>query len=96
MLISKTATLDGTAGGTITVLPEMKVSQITISGRTSGTITITGVAKGGDSDESISGGSLDLSAERTLVVSGYSMESFTLTPDAAGDDFTVTVSQWPV
>jgi hypothetical protein len=96
MLIDRAETLDGTTGGTINVRPDLKVSQITIAGRATGTITITGTAKGGDIAEAVSGGSLDLSSERTLIVDGYAMESFTIVPDSAGDDFTVTISQWPV
>ena len=37
---------------------------------------------------------IDLEKEYTGKVEGYVIESLTFTPDAAGDDFAVTTSQW--
>ena len=58
-------------------------------------ITVTAKATGSDVYESLHPSlTLDLSNERTALISEYSIESLNFTPDAAGDDFTVTITQW--
>lgn len=91
-----TAVMDGTTGGTIEVIPDYKGVQVSVSGRTTGILTITGQAYGGEAAEPVVDGTIDLGAgQYTRWIENVSFESLTLAPDATGNDFTVTVTQWP-
>ena len=88
-------TLDGTSGGIVPISPDLPKIQIAVSGRTSGTLTITGKSKGSDVYEAFQPAlTVDLSTERTAVIDGYSLESLSVSVSAGGSDFDVTISQW--
>lgn len=92
--------MTGGVADTINVLPDYKRIQISISGRTSGIITITGTADGGEGPEPIEDKdgtqiTIDLSVRYTVIIDGAAMTQLTMTPDVAGDDYTVKISQWP-
>jgi len=92
---NKAILLDGTTGGTVAVLPDYKSIQIAIAGRLTGVITVTATTLGAEGPEGFAPAFLiDLSKEYTGKIEGYVIESLTFTPDVAGDDFAVTVSQW--
>ena len=97
MLYKNVKVLDGTTGGTIEVNPELKSIQVAVSGRTTGVIGVTGKSTGGHADEDFTPNmNINVaSGVYTQKVEGFSMESLTFTPSAAGDDFTVTICQWP-
>lgn len=87
--------LDGTNGGVVAVNPDLPSIQISVSGRTSGTLTFTGRSFGSDVYEAFQPAlTLDLSTERTAVVDGYSLDSLSVAVSVGGDDFDVTISQW--
>ena len=92
----KPVVMDGTVGGTITINPELKGTQFAISGRATGNITVTAMSNGSDVFEAfVPAVVVDLANERTYKVTGYSISQLQFVPDVAGDDFTVTVTQWP-
>jgi hypothetical protein len=95
-VITKDAqTVDGTGGGNISISPYFSNTQITISGRTSGTISFDLLSNGGDSAKTPTENyEVDLSSSDTLIISGASLKGATLTPDSAGNDMEITVSQW--
>lgn len=91
----KPVTLDGTAGGNVPVSPDLPSIQVAVADRATGTLTITGKSKGSDIYEAFQPAlTLDLSTERTASIDGFSLESLNFAVSVAGDDFTVTVSQW--
>jgi len=66
-----------------------------IAGRLTGVITVTATTLGAQGPEGFAPAFLiDLAKEYTGKIEGYVIESLTFTPDVAGDDFAVTVSQW--
>lgn len=90
-------TLDGTSGGTLSVKPEFKTMQISITGRTSGTITVTAKSLGGQAAEAFQPAlTINLANEYTAIVEGYALESLTFVPSASGADFDVSIYQWSV
>ena len=91
--------MDGTAGGSIVTADgldaDLRFLQLAISGRTTGTIIVTGKTDGGEATEPFET-SLTISlvtGEFTVFPIG-SFVSLTFTPDAPGDDFVVTLNQW--
>ena len=91
--------LDGTTGGTIGAVlglsPDYKFNQVSISGRTTGTITVTAKTEGGQATEPFSTPltiSLGTGEFTVFPIGGFT--SLTFTPDAPGDDFVVTINQW--
>lgn len=88
-------TLDGTNGGVVPVNPDLPSIQISVAGRTSGTLTFTGRSFGSDVYEAFQPAlTLDLSTERTAVVDGYSLDSLSVAVSVGGGDFDITISQW--
>ena len=88
-------TVDGTNGGIVPVSPDLPKIQISVAGRTSGTLTITGKSKGSDVYEAFQPAlTINLANERTAVIDGYSLDSLSVAVSAGGSDFDVTVSQW--
>ena len=88
-------TLDGTNGGIVPVNHDLPKIQISVAGRTSGTLTITGKSKGSDVYEAFQPAlTINLANERTAVIDGYSLESLSVAVSAGGSDFDVTISQW--
>lgn len=87
--------LDGTAGGNVGVNPTIPTIQVAIAGRSTGIVTVTAKSSGSDVYEALQPAlTLDLTTERTAVISEYSLESLNFVPDVGGADFTVTISQW--
>lgn len=87
--------IDGTNGGVVSVNPDLPTIQISVAGRTSGTLTFTGKSKGSDVYEAFQPAlTLDLSTERTAVIDGYSLESLSIAVSPGGSTFDVTISQW--
>jgi hypothetical protein len=94
----KSASIDGSSGGSVEVDPESKATAIAISGRSSGVISVAATINGSDLAEAFTP-ELEInlgSGERSATIDGYPISSFTFTPSESGSDFTVTVTQWPV
>lgn len=88
-------TIDGTSGGVAEVNYVLPNTQISVSGRATGTLTFTGKARGSDVYEAFQPAlTLDLSTERTATVKGHYLEGLSIAVSAGGDDFDVTVIQW--
>jgi len=88
-------TVDGTAGGEVPVYYDLPKTQITVSGRATGTLTITGKSSGSDVFEAFQPAlTLDLSVERTALVEGYILQAINIDVSVGGDDFDVTITQW--
>lgn len=100
MSINKTprpTVLDGTTGGTVTVDPNYKGLQFSISGRAVDNVAVTVKAAGSDVfQEFATPVVMDLTSNRVERVDGFAVDELKFIPDAAGDDFTVTITQWPV
>lgn len=91
----KKVTIDGTAGGFVPVNPDLPVTQISVSGRTSGTLTFTAKSVGSDVYEALQPAlTLDLSLERTAVIKNYSLESLSIAVSVGGSDIDLKISQW--
>ena len=91
----RAVTLDGTTGGNVPVSRDLPTTQISVAGRTSGTLTITGKSAGSDVFEAFQPAlTLDLSTERTATISDFSLSELNFAVSAGGADFDVTVSQW--
>lgn len=96
------AGLDGTTGGTIDnsegLGPELKWLQISIAGRTTGSIVVTAKADGGEDFEPFTGGGLtiDLASGEYTVFPIGSFEALKFTPSAPGSAFDVTIKQTAV
>ena len=92
----KPVLMDGTTGGTIDINSDLKGVQFAISGRAVGTIAVTVKTNGSDVFEEFTPAlAMDLSTNRTYTSEFTSIEQLSFVPSAAGDDFTVTVTQWP-
>lgn len=90
-----TKTLDGTNGGEVPVSRDLPNIQMSISGRATGTLTVTGKSNGSDAFEAfLSPLTIDLSAVRTVILEPTSLVSLSFTVSAPGPDFGVTISQW--
>ena len=78
---------DGSSSVVIPVNNKVTDTVITINGLGSGTATIRAKADGGDSFESIDGGSLSLSTNRTLLISDFQLDEveISVSPSAAYD-----------
>ena len=88
--------LDGTTGGQISVIPEYHVIQIVISGRATGTITISGKSLGSDIFEAFQPAlTINLAVERTAIIDGNSLSDLNFSVNTAGDDFNAIITQWP-
>jgi hypothetical protein len=93
--------LDGTTGGTIGEVnglnSSFKSMQVALKGRITGKITVTGKAKGAHATEPFGPPLiLNLANGEFTVFPVGAFESLTFTPDVTGDDFSVTIMQWPV
>ena len=92
---SPATTVDGTAGGTVAVNYKLPNTQISVSGRATGTLTFTGRSRGSDVYEAFQPAlTLDLSTERTATVKGFFLDSLSVAVSVGGDDFEVTIIQW--
>lgn len=92
---NRVVNIDGTFGGSVPLNKTHTTTQIVIAGRSVGILTVTGKSTGSDVYESFNPAlTLDLSAERTATIDGFSLESLFVSPGTAGANFTVTVTQW--
>ena len=96
MINSKTTkALHGTNGGNVGVNPDLANTQISIAGRTSGTLTITAQSVGSDVFEAFATPlTMDLSTVRTVILDPASLKELNFAVSAPGDTFDVTISQW--
>lgn len=72
--------------------PEFASTQIIITGRATGTVTITVRPTGGDFFETVSGGALTLSASRLISLAGFSIDTVRFSDGGTGA-FSVTIIQ---
>ena len=88
-------TVDGAAGGEVETEYKLPNTQISVSGRATGTLTFTGKSRGSDVYEAFQPAlTLDLSTERTASIIGHYLESLNIAVSASGSDFDVTIIQW--
>lgn len=91
--------MDGTAGGSFLEVDgldqDLKFIQLSISGRTTGVITVTAKSDGGHAVEPFSVGlDINLAAGEYTVFPEGAFTELVLTPSIAGDDFVATLNQW--
>lgn len=92
--------IDGDAGGTITasdgLSPDLKAVQFAISGRATGTIAVKVKPRGSDFFQEFETPiALDLTVDRVARINYFAIDELEFTPSENGDDFTVTIVQWP-
>jgi hypothetical protein len=96
-MISSNTTKDlhGTNGGNVGVNPDLANTQISISGRATGTLTVTAMSVGSDVFEAFAVPlTIDLSVKRTVILEPASLKELSFAVSVAGSTFDVTISQW--
>ena len=84
--------MTGSGEETLSIAYQFNTTQITINGLATGTATIRAKAKGGDTLETVEGGTLDLTNERTITITDTSLEQLGVTV-SSGTAYTLIVRQ---
>lgn len=71
---------------------QYQLNKITINGLSTGTATVRVISKGGDELESVSGGTITLTTNKTVIIAETNLDQIGITV-SAGTAYTVSIEQ---